>query len=184
MRNRTIPVIVFIIGAILGSVVTALIVGDTGEEEGAKLETSRLRDGSVISAGEEKSTYENTKYAFSITYPKDFSVQEFDEGGNATTVVFQGKGEEQGFQLFITPYGENTISEARIKQDLQGASMRDSKEVILGGGIRAVLFTSDSPIIGESREVWFIHNGYLFEATTYAPREAELAGVLATLSFN
>lgn len=128
--------------------------------------------------------YTNTAHRFSLSYPKELQVKEFDEGGGAQTVVFQKPGTEAGFQIFIIPYTEEQISEERLEQDLQGGAMREPVEVTIGNGIRAVAFWSTSPIIGESREVWFIRDGYLYEFTTYATLDAWFASVMATLRFN
>lgn len=176
---------IFAAGLVLGAIGGYLATSQAhkGVPEMEISDPQKLRGEILPSSAAGKKIYKSTTPSFSLSYPEELSVKEFDEGQGATTIVFQGPGEENGFQLFITPYREAQISEARIKQDLKGATMKDSKEIILAGNVRATLFTSESPIIGESREVWFIHDGYLYEATTYAAWEGKLAEILGTLEF-
>jgi hypothetical protein len=97
--------------------------------------------------------------------------------------VVHGKDDTKGFQIFIVPYAEAQISQERIKGDLAGAPMENVTPIVLAGNVPAVHFESRAPIIGDSSEVWFIHNGYLYEVTTYRAQDTWLAGILATVQF-
>lgn len=177
---------ILIVGALMGAGTTyALLPHQAPDIATGQSAINKLRSGSAQpSSTEGEAIYTNKHYGFSIRYPLTFVETEYPEGADALTVVFQKTGEEaQGFQIFVIPYPEAQITQERIKTDLKGAPMKNVAEIILPGNIRAVHFNSVAPIIGDSSEVWFIHNGYLFEVTTYAALDTWLAGVLGTLQF-
>jgi hypothetical protein len=41
-----------------------------------------------------------------------------------------------------------------------------------------------SPDVGKTYEVWFVHQGTLYEVATYAERAATLTDILATWTFH
>lgn len=153
-----------------------------GDQNGVQ-SVERLRVGTVESVDAQTATYQHPTYGFSLTYPSELIVQEFDEVGGET-IVFQKPQEQKGFQLYITPYADTTISESRIKNDIPSGIIREPTEVLLAGDIRGLLFWSEVPVIGESRELWFVHDGYLYQVTTYAPLDAWLADIMSTFRFN
>jgi hypothetical protein len=175
-----------IVGALIGAGITYALVPHDPSVGAIGQSANKLRSGRAEPSDTDgQAIYTNTHYGFSIKYPLDFVETEYPEGADALTIVFQKTGEEsKGFQIFVIPYPETQISQERIKTDLKGAPMKNVTEVILPGNIRAVHFNSVAPIIGDSSEVWFIHNGYLFEVTTYAALDTWLAGVLATMQFS
>lgn len=179
---KLLPLIgVFALGAFVGASLFFLFV-----PHGAPLaqeQPAPLRSGTSEADGTGQTRYANAHYGFSLSYPTELSVAEYPQGSDVLTVVFQKPDEQKGFQVFIIPYAETQISQQRIQADLKGAPMKDAKEVVLAGNIRAVHFSSVAPIIGESSEVWFIHDGYLFEVTSYAADDAWLASILTTLTF-
>jgi hypothetical protein len=42
------------------------------------------------------------------------------------------------------------------------------------------MFFSQNPVMGETREVWFIKDGYLYEVTTYRELDSWLSQIMAT----
>ena len=143
----------------------------------------RLRSGSAEALEKDVARYKNPYYGFAVSYPMELTQREFSEGTDGITVAFQKPNEEKGFQIFIIPYAEKQISQERIRADLAGAPMKNLKNIVLPGNVQAVHFESVAPLIGDSIEVWFIHNGYLFEITTYRALDTWLAGILGTLVF-
>ena len=47
------------------------------------------------------------------------------------------------------------------------------------GGVKATMFFSSDALLGPTREVWFLHGGYLFEVTTYKDQDQWLAAVMS-----
>jgi hypothetical protein len=181
MRNYIILSVVFCLGVAIGALVGGLFASDATPS--ADNDAARLRGGSVAAADDANVTYEDAALGFSLTYPKELAVTEYEEEGGARTLVFAKPGEQYGFQIFIAPYAGKVITEERLRKDLPGAAVREPVEVVIGSGIQASAFWSESPVIGESREVWFIYDGYLYEATTYARLDSLLGEVLATIDF-
>ena len=121
----------------------------------------------------------------SVEVPGELEIKSFDEGGGAETVVFQHPTDQLGFQIFILPYKGEQITEDRILKDIPSGVVKDPQEVVIGkrGDIRAMAFVSENPIMGETREVWFIHDGYLYEVTTYLSYDEWIADIMDTVSF-
>ena len=108
--------------------------------------------------------YQDMQYRFSLFYPGNLSVSQYDEGGGAKTFVFQNTVEAEGFQIFIVPYFASQITEERFRQD-EPSGVREDPTALLVGGVPAVAFFGKSPVLGDTREIWFIREGYPFEVT-------------------
>lgn len=126
--------------------------------------------------------YRNEQYRFAFFYPDSFAVDEFDEGGGARTITVQNAQTAQGFQIFITPYGEPHVSEERFRQDEPSGVRKNPKDILIDGAT-AASFYSTNPDLGETAEIWFIHGGYLYEVTTLAPLAPWLSEIMATWKF-
>lgn len=140
------------------------------------------------SLGSDYRVYNNTKFNFSIEYPEELLLEAYDEGEDAQTIVFKnGKQglEYEGFQIFIQPFTEpvSKLTLARVREDLPHANMENVQEAVLDGNTRALLFWSDDPQIGTTREVWFVHGGYLYEITTLEHLDLWLAKLMSTWKF-
>jgi hypothetical protein len=130
-------------------------------------------------------TYTHAELGFSFRYPRAFRVNEIPQGeGNELVVVEDPLHARQGFQVFTQPYDEEgPLTEARIRQDVPDIAMEQAAPVDVAGvpGISFVqLQTAD---IGTTYEVWFVHQGTLYEVATYAPHAADLKAILATWTF-
>ncbi len=109
--------------------------------------------------------YHNDKYGFEYWHSPQAKVTEYDEGSGATTIVHENFERVRGMQIFILPYAEATISEERFRADVP-SGVRENVENTTLDGIPAVTFNSFDPALGETREIWVIHNGFLYEITT------------------
>lgn len=146
--------------------------------------------------GEEYKRFTHPVYGFSIEYPKELDITAFEEDEGGETVVFHARENESvvleekvGFQIFISPFEEDSVlTLERIREDLPFATIEEPVEVIIGTkagqNIPALLFWSEDSTIGRTREVWFIHNKYLYEITSFAHMDAILADIFSTLSFS
>lgn len=110
--------------------------------------------------------YRNERYGFSYWHTPGATVTEYDEGGGAATIVHENLEKVRGMQVFIVPYHEETISEERFLADVP-SGVRENVENTTLDGVRAVTFTSYDVTLGETREIWVIKDGYLFEITTF-----------------
>ncbi len=113
--------------------------------------------------------YRNIRYGFSFYHSPAANITVYDEGGGASTVVLENvanPARARGMQVFIVPYSEATISEERFKRDVP-SGVRANVENTTVDGVRAVTFLSKDTLLGDTREIWFIRGGYLYEVTTF-----------------
>ena len=54
---------------------------------------------------------------------------------------------------------------------------------IIVDGTPATMFFGKNLIMGDTQEVWFIKNGFLYEVTTYKELDQWLAGIMKTWKF-
>src|SRR3989338_10565321 len=126
--------------------------------------------------------YKSDTYDFSLFYPEAMTVKEFKESSGASTITLENIKGAQGFQIFITPYSEAQVSEERFAKDLPSGVRLDLKTIVVDGATGAAFYSRDA-LLGETREIWFIHNNYLFELTTLKPLENLLSEIVGTWEF-
>ena len=128
--------------------------------------------------------YENKKYGFYYYHSPEAKVTEYGEGGGPMTIVQENRQRVRGLQIFIVPYAEQTISEERFNKDVPSGVRKNVEDTRLGKlQVRAVTFNSYDQALGETREVWFIHDGYLFEVTTFKGVGDWFAPIMQTWRF-
>lgn len=154
------------------------------KESSPSLEADTLRTGMIEDTGNSEARYRDYERAFTFSYPSELTVSEFTEVGGAKTLVFEEPGTERAFQMFITPFMGTSITDSTIRAHVSSGIIEDPQEVVIGDGIRALVFWSEVTIVGRSREVWFIKDGYLYEVTTYAALDEWIASILNTLHFD
>ena len=111
--------------------------------------------------------YQNNKYHFLYWHSQEAKITEYDEGGGAATVVQENIAKQRGLQIFVVPYSGTTISDARFNKDEPSGVRYNIKDTTVGvKRIPAVTFNGYDETLGDTREVWFIHNGFLYEVTT------------------
>lgn len=126
--------------------------------------------------------YTSSRYRFSLFYPQGLAVQSFNEGGGAQTVTFQNTTTVEGFQIFIVPYTEPQVTDERFKQDVPSGVRKELTNITIDGATGAAFYSTNT-LLGETREVWFVHGGYLYEVTTLKPLGSWLDDILGTWRF-
>jgi hypothetical protein len=104
--------------------------------------------------------YRNQQYHFSVYYPPDLKVQTYDESGDALTVALQDLTATAGFEVYVTPYSGAQITEARFKTDEPSGAFNQPTNVLIDG-VQATMFYGSNSVMGDTREIWFIHGGFL-----------------------
>jgi len=144
---------------------------------------------------EENNIYIDSQYKFSFEYPKDFTATKFQEGEDSNTILVQEKESKKSFQIFISPFDEpGPLTAERVKQDLPDLIIKNPEQRVLKNGAKALIFFSEEPSLGEIREIWFIypvsgadsngvHNGYLYQISTYKELDSLVAKILETWKF-
>ncbi|OGF82249.1 hypothetical protein A3B18_03860 [Candidatus Giovannonibacteria bacterium RIFCSPLOWO2_01_FULL_46_13] len=136
--------------------------------------------------GENYQIYKNDHYGFSLEHPKNLKIEEFDEGEGAATFVFVDETSREGFQIFASQVEtdiDGAPSAEDIKADIPEMIIEEATEVVIGDSQHALIFWSEDPTIGRTREVWFINNGNLYAITAYEEFDPELAQIMDTLKF-
>jgi hypothetical protein len=126
--------------------------------------------------------FRSEPYRFSLFYPDNLTEKSYDEGGGATTFVFQNPQEAKGFQLFVVPYAAYQVSLARFREDEPSGVMQSPQNVTINGTPATSFYGSDQTL-GPTAEVWFIRGGYLFEVSAPKSEAAWLSGILQTWQF-
>ncbi len=179
MKLRVI-VIIAVLVLVSGGALYAIVAPHKGEVGSTEQGSSYAPDARIPPEGFEE--YRSQSYRFSLLHLPSIAIKEFDEGGGAGTITFEDLEHAQGFQIFIVPYAETTISDAQFKKDVPSA-VRTDEEAITLDGVPAVAFRSRDEALGETREVWVIRGGYLYEITAPRTLEAWLSEVLLTWKF-
>ena len=60
--------------------------------------------------------------------------------------------------------------------------MKDAQDIAVDG-MPAKSFFGYNDQMGDTREVWFIHGGFLYEVTTYKPLDTWLTAILQSWKF-
>jgi hypothetical protein len=130
-------------------------------------------------------TYTDPELGFSFQYPHGFRVHEIPQREGSEAVLVEDPARtHQGFQVVVIPYDDDgPLTEARIRQDVPDIAMEQAAPVQVAGepGISFVQF--QTPDVGKTYEVWFVHEHMLYETATYAERAALLQEVLNTWTF-
>ena len=133
-------------------------------------------------ASQGKRQYSKKAFHFSLLYPENLQVQEYKEQGGGFTVTFQDVAAQQEVQVFVTPYGDAQITDARFKLDVPSGVKIDPTNIVVDGA-KGMEFFSNAPTMDDTREVWFIKNGYLYEVTTFKELDSWLAQIMQTWKF-
>lgn len=112
--------------------------------------------------------YQNDHYGFYFYHSPEATITEYDEGDGATTIVQENFNNMRGLQIFIVPYTKPTISEERLKLDIPSGVIKNLATTTIGKiMVPVTTFNSFDENLGETREIWFIHDGHLYEITTF-----------------
>ncbi|MEN9561397.1 MAG: hypothetical protein RIQ56_670 [Candidatus Parcubacteria bacterium] len=154
----------------------------TIQPEPAKLLTPTVQSQAARAVPAGYREYRSDRYRFSLLYPDSLSVSEYEEGGGATTVTFQNAEQAQGFQIFIAPFAAPQITEEQFKKDNPSGVRDDLQDITIDGAL-AASFYSTSGLLGETAEIWIVHGGFLYEATTLKLLAPWLSDIMNTWKF-
>lgn len=131
--------------------------------------------------------YTNSKYGFSLDTPEGFTVGELppEENGAQAIVIQNDAGE--GIQIYVTPFSDDrrVLTEADIRADIPDMDIRSVEKIEIGPDHIGVAFLSDNEAFGgDSREVWFVFRGNLYQISTYARLDPLLQAMFSTWRFN
>lgn len=132
----------------------------------------------------DNNVFTDSQYKFSFEYPKNFTATKFQEGEYGNTILVSRKESQESFQIFISPFDEpGPLTAERVSQDLPDMVIESPENRVLKNGAVALIFFSEESSIGKTREVWFIHNEYLYQVSTYKELDSLVADILGTWKF-
>ena len=126
--------------------------------------------------------YSNKDFHFGLLFPQNLIAKEYQEATGALTVTFQDPKTKEGFQVGAVPFAGTTIDTERFRLEEPSGVMKEPKEVTVGGA-RGTMFYGYNPTMGDTREVWFIHGGFLYAVTTYKELDTWLGSIMQTWKF-
>ncbi len=130
-------------------------------------------------------TYISADYGFAFKHPPSFTVTEMP-AENGLVILVENIKEQIGVQILITPFDgqDQDLTKADIAAEIPDLKISDEQEVLIGSGRKGLAFMSDNPAFGgQSREVWFVYGGRLYQISTYAELDRFLKGLFGTWEF-
>lgn len=126
--------------------------------------------------------YKSEAFHFSLAFPQELKVTQYTERDNAMTVTFENPDHSQEFEIYVTPYNKTQIDQARFKLDEPSGTFLQPQDVVVDG-TTATMFFGRNGIMGDTREVWFIKGGFLYEVATYKALDSWLGQVMQGWKF-
>lgn len=153
--------------------------------DGATEQASTLDTAAAIKSYEYTQTYSDSTYNFSFKYPEGFTVTTIPLAENGETVLVESSDKKVGIQILVLSYGSDVdITEAMVRSDIRDMKISDSQTVEIGAKRKGLAFMSDNPAFGgQSREVWFVWSGNLYQISTYAEHDEFLKKMFSTWQF-
>jgi len=74
------------------------------------------------------------------------------------------------------------LTEQRIKEDIPDIVIKEPLQIKVGEAI-ALAFLSESESLGQTREVWWVYKGNLYQITTYTEFDETMVAILETWKF-
>ncbi len=125
----------------------------------------------------------HTNPNFSFNYPKEWAVTSFEDA-EGETILLRDKTTGGDVQLYIAPFDEETIITAdRVKRDIPEMSILTSQQIEIGKAVSGVYFTTNKAGLGESQEIWFARDFFLYQISAVNTHPKVLADMVATFSF-
>ncbi len=171
-------------------VVVSLLAGGVWYTHGFGFLSKKAQDRSVDTTVQNvpvpplTETYRNDTFHFSFKYPAGYTVRE-TPSELATTILIE-RADHTGIQIYITPYKDTdtTITAERVQSDVPDMEVSDPQPIILGSQGEGLAFKSDNDDFGgDSREVWFVVAGRLYQISTYAAYDKVLQAIMGTWTF-
>jgi hypothetical protein len=127
--------------------------------------------------------FRSQPYHFSIFYPDTLSIRDQSGGGGGPfTLVLANSDASQALQVYVQPYTLPTITPTRFKLDAPYAKTTNPTNIeVLGAkGLEFVGSSAGNP---DMLEIWFIHEGLLYEVTAPASLKSWAEDIVQTWEF-
>jgi hypothetical protein len=126
--------------------------------------------------------YRSNEFHFTVKYNTALPLHEYHGEGHTLTLAFQGKVGEEAWQIYVAPINGTEITKERFLID-EPSGVRKGETKTSIDGVPTIAFYGFDDGLGDTYEVWFIKDGFLYEVLTYKELEPELNEILATWRF-
>ena len=132
-----------------------------------------------------KKVYLHSDSSFTFSIPGDFNYSNLaetqDGGAQAESVIFVGNSASRNFQIHISDYGDNTpLTPQIILKDIPDLLIESPEKIAVGGSQGIVFISGPKDGTLRTREIWFTHNGKLFQISTYKDFDNQMVDILST----
>ena len=108
-------------------------------------------------------TYTDTDYGFSFSYPEGYTASAFSDLEGTKTILLGSEASKSGAQVFISLFDEDIVlTVERIKEEMPELVVLEPQNISVDGAT-GVVFRSTNALDTESRELWFIYTGNLYQ---------------------
>ena len=104
--------------------------------------------------------------AFLSTIPRKISPKNFMTADMHLPSYSKVAAGEPGFQISVAPINGTKITPERFNMDEPSGIKLEPHDTVIDGASGIAFFGFDARV-GQTREIWFIHNHFLFEVMTY-----------------
>ena len=184
-KQKIISIIALLIATAIAVIFLLPKLSPVNDQEG-RVSQDGVTGGSIVISNDGGKIYEDTDYGFSFFYPENFSVGAFSDEEGTKTILVQNAEEGVGVQIFISAFDEDIVLNAdRIKKELPDIAMSDVKNIVLGGlaskyDVQAVSFKTGTAGADESREVWLVAKGNLYQISIPIQSEKLISDIITT----
>src|SRR3989338_3087621 len=130
-------------------------------------------------------TFTHPKLQFSFKYPESFIVTTMTNGDGSEVIILRDD-KNNAVQMLISDFGEDVdITAETLRNNIPDMVIKDAQEVSIGDKRKGLAFGSDNAAFdGDSREVWFVFGGKLYQISAYMKHDDLLKGVFETWQFD
>ena len=126
--------------------------------------------------------YSNKRFSLQSPVPAKSKSKGIPSSDRRAERHFSGSEDQGRLPSGCGGFAGITIDTGRFRLEEPSGVMKEPKEVTVGGA-RGTMFYGYNPTMGDTREVWFIHGGFLYEVITYKELDTWLAGIMSTWKF-
>ena len=133
----------------------------------------------------EAKTYQPEGSNFTVVSPEKLKVTEVPIDGveNGKRIIAESTEGKSGFEVVVLPFDETApLTRERILQDVPDMVIKNEKTIRVGN-IEALSFESTDESLGATAEIWFNHNGFIYEARTYLEFGKTMKEILGSWKF-
>ena len=174
---------IIIIAVVFIALFAALVLKFQGRKSLDPREQASLTQGGLAPTFE---TFTDEAGRFSFQYAKEFLVSAQSMGDVGDTILMHDPRSKLEIQIVVMPFDEeDPLTRERILLDVPDIIIEGEQNVLIGvkKDVSALLFSSRDSDVGNTKEVWFAHAGFLYQVSTLAENEAELGKFLEEWKF-